>query len=1169
MRPRSAISFSVVALLVIGGLAADIFLARRPPPAPEAPPAAVAAPAAPAAVAAPAASTETAREPRPAAAPAKAVPPRPVKSRPPKAKPARPAAPLPAPVAPVITAAKTPEPEAPRVALVPPAAPAVIEPPPQAVPEHVAPPAEPAPEAPPSVAAAPAVEPAAAAPEPAAPAVIAAAPAEAPAPAPAPAAPAPQTRPQEEGRGLAISISSPADGGYYHDITVIEGRVGEPDTFSPTAVKAFAWEVVGRPGMTGRIAVGDRGTFKVPVQLFDVTGDATIRLTAEESGGRQTSATVTLHDGTMKPTITITSPAKGGTYGSLMRVAGVVKDPYAGRPEMEGVANLTYLLAPVEYSRTSKPARGTVSLGKGNAFRFSLPTEGLSGPQDLTLAVAAKSGNRTETTLRIAPGNGDLAAFLVTPADRKVTVSWAPVAFAAGYDLSLAPGEETPEKGRTMAGVSPPLTVSGLENGALYSVRVRVRYDDGGIGFSSLARLIPLSPRTLAPAVKGDYQQVHLSWSRIPGAESFDVWRSLAVDKGFEKIAAAVPTAAYVDSSVEFGRDYWYAVSPAAGPIAPLSAPAGGRSLAFPADKLAAVGFASVAGIRRMTIVGGYAFSACGARGVQVVDVSAPRAPVAVGQIATSDARGIAVRGEYAYVADGESGLRVLDISAPRAPLLIGTRRTAEANAVALGGAYAYVADGARGVKVIDISDPRGLPRVGSVDTTNARDVALGGRRLFVADGEGGLRIFDASQPASPAAVARIPTTDARGVALMGKLVLVADGPGGLRIVEAAEGVPPVLLATFPMAMAAAVTAADGFAYVADGKSGVTVVNCEDPARPTLFTVHSLAGASAVSVVERQAYVGSDAGITLLRIQIQGRSFRVASCATGGKAFDVAVEGSWAYVAGHGEGLRVVNLRDPARLTDAAVTGSLPTRFAQRVTVIDTLAYVADGSSGVKIIDVSPAWGSPPGVPVEVGSYRTGGSANRVAVSGPTAYVAAGSQGVLVLDTSRPAAPAGIASVRSRDASDIVLNGPWAYLADGDGGLKVIDISERGKPIILPGGLPGSARTLALGGNILVAAGAAGVRIIDVTNPREPIVRGVYATSDAEGVTVSGTYAYVAEGYRGLTVLDIAQPSRPVVVSSCSDVFAVGVAVKGNYAMVADSSGLKVVRILVPEWLTR
>ena len=172
-----------------------------------------------------------------------------------------------------------------------------------------------------------------------------------------------------------------------------------------------------------------------------------------------------------------------------------------------------------------------------------------------------------------------------------------------------------------------------------------------------------------------------------------------------------------------------------------------------------------------------------------------------------------------------------------------------------------------------------------------------------------------------------------------------------------------------------------------------------------------------------------------------------------------------------------------------------------------------------------------------------------------------------MLDVSKPSAPTIVSSLHSEDASDIVVQGTWAFLADGDAGVKILDISVREKPVALPRGLPGNARALALSGNLLVAAGADGVRIIDVADPRAPVVRGAYDTSDAEGVTISGIYVYVAEGYRGLTVLDVSRPSRPVVVSGCSDVFAVGVAVKGDYAIVADSSGLKVVRILIPEWL--
>jgi len=92
---------------------------------------------------------------------------------------------------------------------------------------------------------------------------------------------------------------------------------------------------------------------------------------------------------------------------------------------------------------------------------------------------------------------------------------------------------------------------------------------------------------------------------------------------------------------------------------------------------------------------------------------------------------------------------------------------------------------------------------------------------------------------------------------------------------------------------------------------------------------------------------------------------------------------------------------------------------------------------------------------------------------------------------------------------------------------------------------------------------------VDVSDPKAPVLKGRYETSSVEAIAANGKYAYVAEGYRGLTVLDISRPSRPAVVSACDDVFAVGVAVKGGYAIVADSFGLRIIQILIPDWLSR
>ena len=80
-------------------------------------------------------------------------------------------------------------------------------------------------------------------------------------------------------------------------------------------------------------------------------------------------------------------------------------------------------------------------------------------------------------------------------------------------------------------------------------------------------------------------------------------------------------------------------------------------------------------------------------------------------------------------------------------------------------------------------------------------------------------------------------------------------------------------------------------------------------------------------------------------------------------------------------------------------------------------------------------------------SIDTPGSANRVRVSGNYAYVAAGTAGLLVVDISDPVRPGIVTSLTTTNAKDIDLYQNSVYLADGNGGLKVIDISDPLAPV--------------------------------------------------------------------------------------------------------------------------
>ncbi len=109
------------------------------------------------------------------------------------------------------------------------------------------------------------------------------------------------------------------------------------------------------------------------------------------------------------------------------------------------------------------------------------------------------------------------------------------------------------------------------------------------------------------------------------------------------------------------------------------------------------------------------------ARGLEVIDVTHPDAPVAVpgARVAMQDAQRVYVARTYAYVAAAGEGLAIVDVERPRSPRLVrfftaeGTLNDARDVVVASTNAslYAYVADGRNGLKVLQLTSPDSQPK--------------------------------------------------------------------------------------------------------------------------------------------------------------------------------------------------------------------------------------------------------------------------------------------------------------------------------------------------------------------------------------------------------------------------------------------------------------------------
>lgn len=234
-----------------------------------------------------------------------------------------------------------------------------------------------------------------------------------------------------------------------------------------------------------------------------------------------------------------------------------------------------------------------------------------------------------------------------------------------------------------------------------------------------------------------------------------------------------------------------------------------------------------------------------------------------------------------------------------------------------------------------------------------------------------------------------------------------------------------------------------------------------------------------------------------------------------------------------------------------------------RVVVSNAVGSVTSGEATLTVLPSQSL--------VVLGSLDTSGWAQGLTLSGNFAYLADGDAGLQVMDISNPANPQRVGGYDTSEyALAVVVSGNCAYVADGFSGVQAIDVSNPANPHRVGGYQTSNmfAETLAVSGNHLFVVGdeALHLRVLDISDPANPHqVGGCQIGGDADGITVSGHYAFLVDGDFGLRVVDISDPSNPRLVGSCqTDDDAEGVVVSGHYAYVTDEVGLKIIDISDP-----
>lgn len=508
--------------------------------------------------------------------------------------------------------------------------------------------------------------------------------------------------------------------------------------------------------------------------------------------------------------------------------------------------------------------------------------------------------------------------------------------------------------------------------------------------------------------------------------------------------------------------------------------------------------------VQAVAVVGNMAYYGEGP-GLVVSDFANSAAPVERGRIALPmPVQDVFVVSNVAFVAVGSAGLYAVDVSTPSAPSIIGFFDTeGAAMGVCVSDGFAYVGDGGAGLQILNVTNPTAIVRAGILDTAGTvMRVTVGTissrKYAFLAEGShvSAMRVIDVTTPNAPVEVTNV----------------TAQSSGGITDVK--------LLGTT--------------LYMSDWSYGVKIFNASNPS----------------NLVQTGNFTG----------------------ASGGAFLDVVGNRLYAYAGG----LMVADLTvmpKPTRLGsfDAGMT-------CYKLVVASNLAFVATGAEGLKVVNVI----NPAAMSLR-STIQTLGSVEDVWVSGSVAYVGNDS-GLHTLDVSTPAHPLRLATLAGARVTDIVVASGKATLVNyGDESVRIANVANPASLVQLGTYTNVEAWNVALMATTPVLAAATRtvahlpkIDVLNITSPSSPQSGGSLALSATNGIAcgiaIAGNWAFVGrEGWGEVTtnvldIINLANPASPQKVGSLPiPNFSIDIAasVDGNYVYVPLATGIQVVDVNV------
>jgi hypothetical protein len=349
---------------------------------------------------------------------------------------------------------------------------------------------------------------------------------------------------------------------------------------------------------------------------------------------------------------------------------------------------------------------------------------------------------------------------------------------------------------------------------------------------------------------------------------------------------------------------------------------------------------------------------------------------------------------DHVYVSDSFSGVRILDadveVSSDLINLNIDPRTISETTN------YLFVAGSNKGLLIVDKNALLSRQVIQTIDSPgSAHDLFIKNNWMYVADSRGGVVLQNLA--VEKAALTTITLRRSESFVIRQELLFVAQAKLGVEVFDVSEFGRPESVAVWPNLQALRLAVTGDYLLSSKGAGGVELIDLSDIQHPIIKDVLSDIHVLDVTAEDNLIYIASKKeGLLIYEITGNAKFKRLSGLLTPFpmNQFDltvaVQVQDGIAYVANGRSGLLVVDVRKP---TEPIILSSIDIPgLCKQIRVVDNKAFITSHHGGINVVNIED-----PKRPVLLNNIPLQGLSRGLQVVGDLIYVTQKELGVTVL----------------------------------------------------------------------------------------------------------------------------------------------------------------------------